>query len=185
MAGPIPGSAVPIAERAALAAIRADSEDPWARYALGCVHLMLAEIRRFPRRARVGAEPQSELRASAEHVRPRSRLFLAAGRMRMRRRSGAATEPARSVFGYVQRNRRLRSSSSGATTRKRCGWRALSIRLRGDMSGATGCSRISAAMAGKAETSPLPHCRRCCARSPNFSLAWIACQYAVQARCRP
>src|SRR6266852_3363303 len=31
---------VPIAERAALAAIRADSEDPWAHYALGCVYLL-------------------------------------------------------------------------------------------------------------------------------------------------
>jgi TolB-like protein len=30
---------VPIAERAALAAIRADSEDPWAHNALGCAHL--------------------------------------------------------------------------------------------------------------------------------------------------
>ncbi len=30
---------MPIAERAALAAIRADSEDPWAHYALGCVYL--------------------------------------------------------------------------------------------------------------------------------------------------
>ena len=30
---------VPIAERAALAAIRADSEDPWAHHALGCVYL--------------------------------------------------------------------------------------------------------------------------------------------------
>src|SRR5258708_13651446 len=33
--------AVPIAERAALAAIRADSEDPWAHHALGCVHVLL------------------------------------------------------------------------------------------------------------------------------------------------
>lgn len=31
--------AVPTAERAALAAIRADSEDPWAHHALGCVYL--------------------------------------------------------------------------------------------------------------------------------------------------
>ena len=31
--------AVPIAERAALAAILADSEDPWAHHALGCVYL--------------------------------------------------------------------------------------------------------------------------------------------------
>ena len=37
-------AAVPIAERAALAAIRADSDDPWAHYALGCVHLL---FRRF------------------------------------------------------------------------------------------------------------------------------------------
>ena len=35
---------VPIAERAALAAIRADSEDPWAHHALGCVNLF---ARRF------------------------------------------------------------------------------------------------------------------------------------------
>jgi TolB-like protein len=35
---------LPIAERAALAAIRADSEDPWAHHALGCVYLF---ARRF------------------------------------------------------------------------------------------------------------------------------------------
>src|SRR6202042_187242 len=34
----------PIAERAALAAIQADSEDPWAHHALGCVYLF---ARRF------------------------------------------------------------------------------------------------------------------------------------------
>ena len=34
----------PVAERAALAAIRADSEDPWAHHALGCIHLF---ARRF------------------------------------------------------------------------------------------------------------------------------------------
>jgi tetratricopeptide (TPR) repeat protein len=32
-------TAIPIAERAALAAIRSDSEDPWAHYALGSVYL--------------------------------------------------------------------------------------------------------------------------------------------------
>jgi TolB-like protein len=39
-----PATAIPAAERAALAAIRADSEDPWAHFALGCVHLL---TRRF------------------------------------------------------------------------------------------------------------------------------------------
>jgi TolB-like protein/Tfp pilus assembly protein PilF len=37
-------TSTPIAERAALAAISADSEDPWAHYALGCVYLFM---RRF------------------------------------------------------------------------------------------------------------------------------------------
>ena len=37
-------AATPVAERAALAAIRADSEDPWAHHALGCVYLF---TRRF------------------------------------------------------------------------------------------------------------------------------------------
>src|SRR5215813_8087581 len=37
-------TALPAAERAALAAIRADSEDPWAHHALGCVYLF---TRRF------------------------------------------------------------------------------------------------------------------------------------------
>src|SRR4029078_10883075 len=34
----------PIAERAALAAIRADSEDPWAPHALGCAHLFARRL---------------------------------------------------------------------------------------------------------------------------------------------
>ena len=37
-------TAAPIAERTALAAIRADAEDPWAHHALGCTHLF---ARRF------------------------------------------------------------------------------------------------------------------------------------------
>ncbi len=42
-------TSVSIAERAALAAIRVDSEDPWAHHALGCVHVLL---RRFDAGAR-------------------------------------------------------------------------------------------------------------------------------------
>jgi tetratricopeptide (TPR) repeat protein len=36
--------AAPIAERAALTAIRSDSEDPWAHYALGCVYLFTRQF---------------------------------------------------------------------------------------------------------------------------------------------
>ena len=40
-------TSVPIAERAALAAVRADSEDPWAHHALGCVLSDHAALRRM------------------------------------------------------------------------------------------------------------------------------------------
>ena len=50
----------PVAERAALAAIRADSEDPWAHHALGCTHLF---ARRFDDSL---AEFESALRLNPE-----------------------------------------------------------------------------------------------------------------------
>jgi hypothetical protein len=37
-------TATPVAERAALAAILADSEDPWAHHALGCVYLFTRRL---------------------------------------------------------------------------------------------------------------------------------------------
>ena len=41
-------TAVATAERAALAAVRADGDDPWAHYALGCVHLLLRRFDTIP-----------------------------------------------------------------------------------------------------------------------------------------
>ena len=101
-------TAVPIAERAALAAIRADSEDPWAHYALGCVHLF---ARRFDDSL---AEFELALRLNPNFslaqrlLRPGAVLLRALGGGRRGRAPCAAAEPARSVFGDLLRHRRLR-----------------------------------------------------------------------------
>ena len=47
-------SSIVVAERAALAAIRADSEDAWAHYALASVYLFRQAVRRLHRRIRAG-----------------------------------------------------------------------------------------------------------------------------------
>ena len=99
---------VPIAERAALAAIRADSEDPWAHHALGCVYLF---TRRFDDSL---AEFELALRLNPNFSLAQGYYGLAlsyCGRWEEADRgrpSRAAAEPARSVFGDLLRHRRLR-----------------------------------------------------------------------------
>ena len=72
----------PIAERAALAAIRADSEDPWAHLRSGLRLFVHAALRRFAGRVRVGATAQSEFLAGPGLLRPGAVLLraLAGGR---------------------------------------------------------------------------------------------------------
>ena len=101
-------TAVPIAERAALAAIRADSEDPWAHHALGLRLSVHAALRRLAGRVRAGAAAQSELLAGPGLLRPGAVLLRALGGGRRGRAPCAAAEPARSVFGDLLRHRRLR-----------------------------------------------------------------------------
>ena len=82
--------AVPVAERAALAAIRADSEDAWAHYALASVYLFHRPLRRLRRRIRAGAAAQSEFFARARHLWCRAVLLRTLGGGRPRRARGAA-----------------------------------------------------------------------------------------------
>ena len=56
-------TSAPIAERAALAAIQADREDPWAHNALGSVYFSTLRLDDFDRRIRTGVAAQSELLA--------------------------------------------------------------------------------------------------------------------------
>jgi hypothetical protein len=98
----------PIAERAAAAAILADSEDPWAHFALGGVYLFAA-LRRLVGRVRVGAAAQSELLAGAGVLRPGAGLLRALARGRIGRAAGIAVESARSAVGGLLRYCLLRA----------------------------------------------------------------------------
>ena len=157
----------PIAERAALAAILADSEDPWAHHALGCVYLF---ARRFDDSL---AEFELALRLNPNFSLAQGYyglalcLLRALGRRRPGRAPCAAAEPARSVFGALLRHRRLRPV------------RRTQLR-RGDAAGArrpsvsaaissapTACSPPPPAWPDRPR-SPRPHCRSYAARSPIF-----------------
>jgi hypothetical protein len=98
---------IPIAERAALAAILADSEDPWAHNALGCVYLF---TRRFDDSL---AEFELALRLNPSFSLAQGYYGFGAvilrvlGGSRPRRSARAAVEPARSVFSDLLRHRRL------------------------------------------------------------------------------
>ena len=99
--------AVPVAERAALAAIRADSEDAWAHYALASVYLFHRPLRRLHRRIRAGAAAQSEFLARARPLRRRAVLSRALGGRRSRRARGAEILAPRSLCRDLLRRRRL------------------------------------------------------------------------------
>ena len=60
---------VPFAERSALAAIRADSEDPWAHFALGNVYLFTRRFEDFTRGIRACAATESEFFTGARLLR--------------------------------------------------------------------------------------------------------------------
>jgi TolB-like protein len=127
----------PVAERAALAAIVADSEDPWAHLALGGVYLF---SRRFDDSL---AEFETALQLNPNFSLAQGYYGLtlsycgrweegasAAGRaLRLSPRDPFR----RSIMGLL-----LMPSSSGGTTRRRCGWRAK----------ASACAAISSVRTG-------------------------------------
>ena len=109
-------TAVTIAEHAALAAIRADSEDPWAHYALASIISVHASVRRFTGRIRACAAAQSQLLARPRLLRGGAGLLRALGGRRRGRASRPATEPTRSFCGDLLRRRRLCPVCRATTT---------------------------------------------------------------------
>ena len=101
-------TAVPIAERAALAAIRADSEDPWAHHALGCVYLFTRRFEELAGRVRVGVAPQSKFLPGTGLLRFGAMLLRTLGRGRRGRPPRITAEPARSILGGLHGHCRLR-----------------------------------------------------------------------------
>ena len=171
-------TAAPIAERAALAAILADSEDPWAHLALGCVYLF---TRRFDDSL---AEFELALRLNPN-------FSLALGYYGL-----TLAYCGRWEEGDVAARRALRRSPRDPFSGVYCGIAAYGqfvgrnydeairlaregIRHRGDFVGAHRVLTAAAGMAGQhnVASAALQALRR---TQPNISLAWIAEHMPIQ-----
>jgi TolB-like protein/Tfp pilus assembly protein PilF len=169
---------MPVAERAALAAIGADGEDPWAHYALGCFCLF---GRRFDDSL---AEFETALRLNPNFSlaqgyygltlaycgRPDEAKLAVQRAVRLSPRDplSALYNGIASYAQYVGRNYR----EAMRLARE-------SIRQRGDFVGAHRVLTAAAGMAGDADTAAaaLQELRRA---QPNVSLAWIAEQMPIK-----
>jgi TolB-like protein len=164
-------TAVPIAERAALAAIRADSEDPWAHHALGCVHVLL---RRFDDAL---AEFELALSFNPSFALAQSVYGLALAFCGRWEEAGAATSRAlrlspRDPFAAIYNGIAAYAQFVGRNYEAAIRLAGASIRLRSDHVGGYRMLAAAAAMAGQADVAAvaLHELRRA---QPNFSLAWI------------
>ena len=168
---------VPLAERAALAAILADSEDPWAHNALGSVYLF---ARRFD-------DSLAELEVA---LRLNPNFSLAQGYYGL-----VLSYAGRWEEGSVAARRALRLSPRDPFSAVFCGIAAYAefvgrnydeairlaregVRQRGDFVGAHRVLTAAAGMAGKDDVAAaaLQELRRA---QPNISLAWIANQMPI------
>jgi TolB-like protein len=171
-------TAVPIAEKAALAAILADGEDPWAHYALGCVHLFQ---RRF----------DDSLAAFEMALRLNPNFSLAQGYYGLALSYCGHWEEATVAAG-----RALRLSPRDPYSAIYCGIGAYAqfvgrnyseamrlardgIRQRADFVGAHRVLTAAASMTGQDDVAraALRELRRA---QPNISLAWIAQQMPIK-----
>jgi TolB-like protein len=164
-------TSVPIAERAALAAIRADSGDHWAHHALGCVHVLL---RRFDDAL---AEFELALSLNPSFALAQSVYGLALAFSGRWQEAGAATARAlrlspRDPFAAIYNGIAAYAQFVGRNYEEAMRLAGASIRLRPDHVGGYRMLTAAAAMAGQTDvaTVALHELRRA---QPNFSLAWI------------
>ena len=165
-------TAVTAAERAALAAIRADSEDPWAHHALGCVYLF---TRRFDDSL---AEFELALRLNPNFSLTQGYYGLAlsyCGRFEEADRAArrALRLSPRDPFSVIFTGIAAYSQFVARNYEKAMRLAREAIRQRGDFVGAHRVLTASAGMAGDTEaaTAALRELRRA---QPNISRAWIA-----------
>jgi TolB-like protein len=163
---------LPIAERAALAAVRADSEDPWAHHALGCVHVLL---RRFDE-----GLAQFEL---ALNLNPSFALSLSVYGLALTfggrwEEAGVATAKAlrlspRDPFAAMYNAIAAHAQLTGRNYEEAMRLAGASIRLRTDHVAGYRMLTASAAMAGRPEIAAAA-LQELLRTQPDFSLAWIA-----------
>ena len=169
---------VPIAERAALAAIRVDSEDPWAHYALGSVCLF---TRRFDNSL---AEFEVALRLNPNFSLAQGYYGLTlsyCGRWEeadLAARRALRLSP-RDPFSAVYYGIAAYAQFVGRNYEEAMRLSREGIRQRGDFVGAHRVLTAAAAMAGQdaVAKSALQELRRA---QPNISLGWIASQMPIK-----
>ena len=171
-------TAVPIAERAALAAIRADSEDPWAHHALGCVYLF---TRRFEDSL---AEFELALRLNLNFSLAQGFYGLALCYCGRWEEGDAAAHRAlrlspRDPFSAVYTGIAAYAQFVGRNYDDAMRLSREGIRERSDFVGAHRVLAASAGMAGHSDvaTAALKELRRA---QPNISLAWIAKEMPIE-----
>jgi TolB-like protein len=171
-------TAVPIAERAALAAIQADSEDPWAHYALGSAYLF---TRRFDDSL---AEFELALRLNPNFSMAQGYYGLTlsyCGRLEeadLAARRALRLSP-RDPFSAIYSGIAAYAQFVGRNYDEAMRLAHDAIRQRGDFVGAHRVLAAAAGMAGQVAvaTAALQELRRV---QPNISLAWIANQIPIK-----
>jgi TolB-like protein len=165
-------ASAPIAERAALAAIRSDSEDPWAHHALGCVYLF---ARRFDDSL---AEFELALRLNPNFSLAQGYYGLALAYCGRWQEGDEAARRAirlspRDPFAAVYHGIAAYSQFIGRNYDQATRLAREAIRQRGDFVGAHRVLTAAAAMTGQTDAAALA-LRALRRAQPNVSLAWIA-----------
>ena len=171
-------AATPVAERAALATIRADSEDPWAHHALGCVYLF---TRRFDNSL---AEFELALRLNPNFSLAQGYYGLALSYCGRWEEADAAARRAlrlspRDPFSAVYYGIAAYAQFSGRNYDEAIRLSREGIRQRSDFVGAHRVLTAAAGMAGHTDIArvALRELRRA---QPNISLAWIEGQMPIK-----
>jgi TolB-like protein/Tfp pilus assembly protein PilF len=171
-------TAGPIAERAARAAILADSEDPWAHYALGCANLF---ARRFEDSL---AEFELALRLNPNFSMAQGYHGLTLSYCGRWEEADSAARRAlrlspRDPFSAIYYGIAAYAQFVGRNYDEAMRLAREGIRKRGDFVGAHRVLTAAAAMAGQTDiaAAALQELRRA---QPNISLAWIADQMPIK-----
>ena len=171
-------ASVPIAKRAALAAIQSDSEDPWAHHALGCVYLF---TRRFEDSL---AEFETALRLNPNFSLAQGYYGLAlsyCGRWEEADKAAgrALRLSPRDPFSAIYYGIAAYAQFAGRHYDEAMRLAREAIRQRPDFVGAHRVLTTAAAMAGQSEIAAAA-LRELRAAQPNISLAWIADQMPIK-----
>jgi tetratricopeptide (TPR) repeat protein len=169
---------VPIAHRAALAAIRADSEDPWAHLALGCAHVL---TRRFDDSL---AEFELALRLNPNFALAQGLYGLSLALCGHWKDAGEAADRAlrsspRDPFSALYYGIASYAQFVGRNYDEAMQLARVAIRLRRDYASGHRLLTSAAGMAGQTDVAAaaLLELRRA---QPNVSLAWIAKEMPIK-----